>query len=181
VSQLEISGSEFPLECGQITPEPVAMLLGGNCIVMPRIIAIVTLMLSLSLYANGQRKKLSADETMILALESAWNQAELHHDAKAAGEMMADTFVSVDHHGALTTKHQYLAGIKDKSFNPEQIANEDPKVFMYGNTAIVTSEYRTKGTDSGKPFTHHGRFTDTWVNLNGKWQCVASQETWISK
>jgi len=118
---------------------------------------------------------------MILALESAWNQAELHHDAKAADEMMADTFVSVDHHGALTNKRQYIAGIKDKTFNPEQISNENPKVFMYGSTAIVTSEYRTRGTDSGKPFSHHGRFTDTWVSLNGRWQCVASQETWISK
>jgi len=118
---------------------------------------------------------------MILALEGAWNQAELHHDAKAADEMMADTFVSVDHHGALTNKRQYIAGIKDRTFNPEQISNENPKVFLYGNTAIVTSEYRTRGTDSGKPFVHRGRFTDTWVNLNGKWQCVASQETWIGK
>jgi ketosteroid isomerase-like protein len=148
---------------------------------MLRVITIAAIIVSASLFANSQSNRLSADETMILALESAWNQAELHHDAKAANEMMADTFVSVDHHGALTNKRQYIAGIKDKSFNPEQISNENPKVFMYGNTAIVTSEYRTKGTDSGKPFVHHGRFTDTWVNLNGKWQCVASQETWISK
>jgi hypothetical protein len=25
----------------------------------------------------------------------------------------------------------------------------------------------------------HGRFTDTWVNQNGTWQCVASQSTLI--
>lgn len=148
---------------------------------MLRVIAIAAIIVNASLFANSQSNRLSADETMILALESAWNQAELHHDAKAADEMMADTFVSVDHHGALTNKRQYIAGIKDKSFNPEQISNENPKVFMYGNAAIVTSEYRTRGTDSGKPFVHHGRFTDTWVNLNGEWQCVASQETWISK
>lgn len=148
---------------------------------MLRVISTAAIIVSVSLFANSQGKQPSADESMILALESAWNQAELHHDAKAADEMMADTFVSVDHHGALTNKRQYIAGIKDKSFNPEQISNDNPKVFMYGNTAIVTSEYRTRGSDSGKPFVHHGRFTDTWVNLNGKWQCVASQETWISK
>ena len=32
---------------------------------------------------------------------------------------------------------------------------------------------------SGKPFVHHGRFTDTWVKLNGEWKCVADQETLI--
>jgi ketosteroid isomerase-like protein len=116
---------------------------------------------------------------MILALESAWNQAEIHHDATAAAAIMADTFISVDHHGALQNKQQYLAGIKDHSFQPEEIANSDTSVYLYGNIAIVTSEYRTKGTDSGKPFVHHGRFTDTWVKLNGEWKCVADQETLI--
>jgi ketosteroid isomerase-like protein len=59
--------------------------------------------------------------------------------------------------------------------------NTDTSVYVYGNTAIVTSAYRTKGTDNGKPFVHHGRFTDTWVNLNGKWKCVANQETLVSE
>ena len=115
----------------------------------------------------------------ILALESAWNQAEMHHDATAAAAIMADTFISVDHHGALQNKQQYLAGIKDLSFSPTEIANSDTSVYLYGNVAIVTSEYRTKGSDSGKPFVHHGRFTDTWVKLNGEWKCVADQETLI--
>ena len=119
------------------------------------------------------------DRSMILALESAWNQAEIHHDATAAASIMADTFISVDHHGALQSKSQYLADLKDRSFQPEEIANSDTSVYLYGNVAIVTSEYRTKGTDSGKPFAHHGRFTDTWVKMNGEWKCVADQETLI--
>ena len=36
---------------------------------------------------------------------------------------MADTFISVDHHGALQNKSQYLAGIKDRTFQPEEIAH----------------------------------------------------------
>ena len=130
---------------------------------------------------SGTKSQDNSDEKMILALESAWNQAELHHDAKAAAALMSDNFVSVDHNGTILNRAEYLKGIKDKSFNPEQISNFDTRVFIYGSTAIVTSGYRTRGKDGGKPFVHSGRFTDTWVNLGDRWVCVASHETWISK
>jgi ketosteroid isomerase-like protein len=147
---------------------------------MMRILALVLLLTSSPLFtaAQGQADS-SADKSMILALESAWNQAEIHHDATAAAAIMADSFISVDHHGALQNKAQYLAGLKDRSFQPEEIANSETTVYLYGDTAIVTSAYRTKGTDGGKPFVHHGRFTDTWVRRNKEWKCVADQETLI--
>jgi len=122
----------------------------------------------------------SGDKSLLLALESAWNQAEIHHDAAAASAILADNFISVDHHGAMQNRAQYLADVKDLSFNPEEISNSNPTVYLYGDTAIVTSVYRTKGTDNKKSFVHHGRFTDTWIKRNGKWQCIADQETLIN-
>ena len=146
-----------------------------------RILALVLLLSASMLFSHAQNKSTNSadDKSMILAFESAWNQAEIHHDATAVAAIMADTFISVDHHGALQNKSQYLAGIKDLSFKPEEIANSDTSVYLYGNVAVVTSAYRTKGTDDGKPFVHRGRFTDTWVKLNGEWKCVANQETLI--
>lgn len=138
------------------------------------------LVLFLPLVAIAQQNAENGDKSMILALESAWNQAEIHHDTNAAAALMADTFISVDHHGTLLNKAQYLAGIKDPSFRPQEISNSETSVYLYGDTAIVSSAYRTKGTDSGKPFQHHGRFTDTWIRRNGKWQCVADHETLIN-
>jgi ketosteroid isomerase-like protein len=147
---------------------------------MMRKLAIVVLFLASTLIAAAQNAPdAAADKSMILALESAWNQAEIHHDATAAAAIMADTFISVDHHGTLETRAQYLAEVKDRSYQPEEIANSETTVYLYGDVAIVTSAYRTKGTDSGKPFVHHGRFTDTWVKLKGEWKCVADQETLI--
>jgi len=137
------------------------------------------LVLFLPLVAIAQQNTESSDKSMILALESAWNQAEIHHDANAAAALMADTFISIDHHGALLNKAQYLAGIKDTSFSPQEISNSDTSVYLYGDTAIVSSAYRTKGMDNSKPFVHRGRFTDTWIRRNGKWQCIADQETLI--
>ncbi len=136
-------------------------------------------LLILPLFALPQGNS-DADKSMILALEGIWNQAEIHHDAAAASAIMADTFISVDHHGKLLTKSQYLADLKDPSFKPEEISNSETTVYIYGDTAIVSSAYRTRGTDDGKPFVHRGRFTDTWVKRDGKWQCVADHETLIN-
>jgi ketosteroid isomerase-like protein len=147
---------------------------------MSRILGVCVLFLSSALIAFAQGGTESPDKSMILALESAWNQAELHHDAAAVAAIMADNFISVDHHGKLLSRSQYLADLKDPSFHPEEISNSDTQVYIYGDTAIVTSAYHTRGTDSGKPFSHHGRFTDTWIRRGGKWQCIADQETLIN-
>ena len=52
---------------------------------------------------------------------------------------------------------------------------------VYGGTAIVIGIYRVKGVDKGKPYQRSGRFTDTWVNRNGLWVCVASQYTVLTR
>jgi ketosteroid isomerase-like protein len=54
-------------------------------------------------------------------------------------------------------------------------------VTVFGKTAIATGGFKGKGTGSdGKPFDDHSRWTDTWVKMpDGKWQCVASQDTLI--
>jgi hypothetical protein len=71
-------------------------------------LAIRFLLLLLPRLALGQQKTedTSADKSLLLAPESAWNQAELHHDASAAAAILADTFISVDHHGKLLNKSQ---------------------------------------------------------------------------
>ena len=44
------------------------------------------------------------------------------------------------------------------------------------NIAVVVGTAHEKGTGKdGKAFDRTFRFTDTWVERNGQWQCVASQ------
>ena len=33
-----------------------------------------------------------------------------------------------------------------------------------------------RGATRGGPFTHRYRYTDTWMKLDGRWQCIASQD-----
>ena len=74
---------------------------------------------------------------------------------------------STDPHKAIMDlENQWLEA--DKANNPDMIA-----------AAIARGGYKGSGTEpSGKPFTEHLRWTDTWVKMpSGKWQVVATQYT----
>lgn len=118
-----------------------------------------------------------ADQTRILALENAWNQAEEHKDIKALDSLLDASLVYVDYDGSIMDKAQFMASIKAPSLHPEQIVNESMTAHIYGDSAVVTGVYREKGEKSRKPYLRHGRFTDTWVFQRGTWTCVASQST----
>lgn len=121
------------------------------------------------------------NEALLIALENAWNQAQLHHDSKALDSLVAENFISTDNDGILSTKAQFLADNKDPAYAPSVMANSEEKVFLYENAAVVAGIYHAKGQYKGKAFDHYGRFTDTWVFTNGKWLCVASHTSPLKK
>jgi ketosteroid isomerase-like protein len=141
----------------------------------------VVLMLSWLGGARNPAKDSAADESKLVALENAWNQAQLHHDAKALNQLVPDTFVYTDYDGTVMNKAQFLADLKDPAYRATLITNQDVKVYPYQNVAIVIGTYHTKGTYKRQPFEHYGRFTDTWIYENNKWQCVASHTNLIKR
>jgi ketosteroid isomerase-like protein len=133
-----------------------------------RICILLLVCACLPLRAAGQ------DKSRIMALENSWNQAELHNDSHAVDLLLADDFVMTVADGYTLSKAQTLASVRDTSYRPDVLQSDDMTVHLYGNTAIVTGAFLEKGKDKGKPFERRGRFTDTWVNLNGEWRCAAS-------
>ena len=123
----------------------------------------------------------AADESMLIALENAWNQAQLHRDGKALNALVADTFVYTDYDGTVMNKPQFMSDLKDPAYRASMVANEDVRVIRYENLAIVIGTYHTKGTYKTTPFDHRGRFTDTWIFQSGKWQCIASHTSLLTK
>ena len=138
-------------------------------------------LLSSLLMARDPADDNTADASRLIALENAWNQAQLHHDAKALNNLVSDAFVYTDYDGTVMNKAQFLADMKDPDYRASLIANEDARVISYPNLAIVVGTYHTKGKYKRQPFEHYGRFTDTWLYQNNKWQCVASHTNLIKK
>jgi Domain of unknown function (DUF4440) len=131
--------------------------------------------------AQNLRESSHRNESLLISLENAWNEAQLNHDSQALEGLVADTFISTDNDGTLMTKAQFLADNKDLSYAPSLMTNSDERVFVYGNAAVVAGIYHAKGLNKGKPFDHYGRFTDTWIYLNSKWVCVASHTSPLKK
>jgi hypothetical protein len=148
-----------------------------------KINAVVCLLWLAASFAVAQKPPESSQgrESLLIALENAWNQAQLHHDSKALGELVADTFISTDNDGTFMNKAQFLADNMDLSYQPSLMTNKDERVFLYEKAAVVAGIYHAKGVSKGKPFDHYGRFTDTWVYLNGKWLCVATHTSALKK
>jgi ketosteroid isomerase-like protein len=149
---------------------------------MRAVAAICVLVSAWAAIGVGQESvKPSGEEGRIIALESAWDQAEKNKDATALAGLLADNLVYVDYDGSLRNKQQFLASIKSASVSSEQINNEGVTVRLYSNNvAVSTGIYRDKGVENGKPFQRRGRFTNVWINQNGTWQCIASQSTLIA-
>jgi ketosteroid isomerase-like protein len=136
---------------------------------------VLSLWIALSIAAVAQ------DSTKVIAMENAWNQAEQNNDAAAVQLLLADDFVMTAGEGDLYNKAQIVASIRDKSYQPEALQSSNMVVHAHGNTAVVTGAYYEKGTDKGKPWERRGRFTDTWMFMDNRWQCVASHFSVKSK
>lgn len=115
------------------------------------------------------------DETKIIALENLWNQIQINHDADAMGKMLDSDFVFTDYDGSVMNKTQFLESIHDNSIQLTVEVSADMKLHRHGDTVVVVGATHEKGMEKGKPFSHVGRFTDTWMKKDGQWVCIASQ------
>ncbi|MGB7848472.1 MAG: nuclear transport factor 2 family protein [Candidatus Acidiferrum sp.] len=117
----------------------------------------------------------------VMSLETLWNQAQVDRDVHALGQLVPETFFYVDTTGNLKTQSEFLDNVKNGPDHPTELKNEMLVAHAYSNTVVVTGVYRRKGTAAGKRVSEHGRFTDTWVQTNGAWLCVARQSTLTEK
>ena len=121
------------------------------------------------------------DESKIIALENLWNQIQMAHDGDAMANMLDDDFVLTDFDGSVLNKSQFLVSIRDKSNVVTLETTLDMKLHRHGDTVVVIGSTHEKGTAKGKPYEHHGRFTDTWIKHDSQWLCIASHLALIPK
>ena len=120
-------------------------------------------------------------ESKLMVLERLWNEAQVNRDSAALDALVSSRFVNTEWDGEISDKQKFLADIKDPRFKPSQANVQDLKINFFGDTAVVTGVYHTAGTYQGRSYDHVGRFTDTWVFDQGKWQCVASHTSLLKK
>lgn len=126
-----------------------------------------------SVFVAAQSKPNGAS-SKIVALENKWNAAYKQGDIATMESLLADDFIITVEDGSTFSKSGYIAHNGDSTVHVEITEMSGLNVRMHGNAAVVTGAYHEKGVSKGKPYDYHDRFTDMWMNINGKWQVVAS-------
>jgi len=143
--------------------------------------AICCLLFVAGSFGQNSRDDVRGQETKLMVLERLWNEAQVHRDANALASMIADKFTDIEYDGEISDRGKFLSDIADPKFKPASLTIQDVKVNLYRDTAVITGVYHAKGTYQGRPYDHVGRFTDTWILEDGKWQCVASHSSLLKK
>jgi ketosteroid isomerase-like protein len=127
-------------------------------------------------------KKMSVDASL-KEMENKWEASVASHDFSAVQGMVANDFVGVSSKGKFTSKSSMLSEYKKDKDTYKSAVNEKLNIKSFGpNVAVVTGRAREKGTGKdGKAFDRTYLFTDTWVDRNGQWQCVASESMELRK
>jgi hypothetical protein len=143
---------------------------------------VVAALLSMTAGLTAQEHdETGAAAARVMSLETLWNQAQVERDVRALGQLVPETFFYVDTAGNLRTQPEFLENVNSGPDRPTEIKNEMLVAHAYANTVVVTGVYRKKAIAGGKRVSEHGRFTDTWVQTNGAWLCVARQSTLTEK
>jgi ketosteroid isomerase-like protein len=124
-------------------------------------------------FAAAQNKPDSAS-SKILSFENKWNAAYKRGNIATMESLLATDFIITVEDGSTFSKSGYIAHNGDRTVHVEITEMSGLNVRMHGNMAVVTGAYHEKGTSKGKPYESHDRFTDVWMNVDGKWQVIAS-------
>jgi ketosteroid isomerase-like protein len=121
-------------------------------------------------------KKMSV-EAALKDNENRWEASYAAHDVSVAQSLVANDFVGVYWDGKVMSKSGIISEIKKDKSTYKSAVNDKLAVHSFGpSVAVVVGTAREKGTEKdGKAFDHVYRFTDTWVDRGGQWQCAASQ------
>lgn len=115
-------------------------------------------------------------DSKVLALEKEWNTAYKQGDIAKMNSLLADDFIITIEDGRTFSKSGYIALNGNTTVRVEVSEMSDLKVRARGNTvAVVTGAYHEKGISQGKAYEYRDRFTDVWMNIEGRWQVIASQ------
>ncbi len=120
--------------------------------------------------ANTGRKQPIGARTVfkLRQMEREWQTYP--HNNTTIQRMVADDFIGVTSRGKIITKKALLKGSNEKKANGSFFGGKMDVRLHGANVAVVVGTAK----QSKKSWTSY-RFTDTWMERDGNWQCIASQ------
>jgi ketosteroid isomerase-like protein len=113
------------------------------------------------------------DGSALVQIEQTWARSLDQRDAAALACILADEFEDVGADGKLTDRAATLA----KAAEPRAVHDElsDLHAHVQGDMGYIRGS--ATATDAQGKVVGRVRFTDVYAYREGRWQCVAGQET----
>lgn len=139
------------------------------------IVALAAFVAAPPVYAQGNNE---AIKSQLKEMEDNWAKSQMNadHGAAAVSEMLAADFVNISWKGVMQDKEALIKEIKDGTDTYTSSANDQMEVNVFApNLAIVRGKSTEAGKDKdGKAFSRSYVWIDTWMERNGKWECISS-------
>ncbi len=149
---------------------------------MRKVLATLMVLYSLTSLTFGQAgSKVSnqsgkAEAAVLKQLEN-WLEALRRSDMAALNRIIADDFIIIGAEGMVRSKEQDLEPIRSGDLRFDSLTTEGVKVFVYGDTAVVTGIGIYKVNFKGRAANIRERFFDVYQKRKGQWKAIASRST----
>jgi len=155
---------------------------------MKRILTIAALMIVASPLAFSQTaqstsgqasagQKGGSAEQEVLKFNKEFSEAVVRADLVALDRIYADDFINTGTTGEVIDKAQMMGLFKSGDLKYASGSDDDVRARVYGDTAVVTGLWTSKGQFKGKEFNNKERYTEVFVKRSGRWQVVAEHLT----
>jgi hypothetical protein len=148
---------------------------------MKRIAFAVGLVVLVSGFAILAKTQTGSVEQEIMKLEDVWGDALIKHDPAPLDKLLADDYIGTNVNGGTYTKAQLLEAVKSSKEDIISMVDDEVKVRVYGDAAVISARDTIKYRAEGKEITELERYTDTWIRRDGRWQCVAGHASTIAQ
>lgn len=111
-------------------------------------------------------------EQEVLAAEQEWVDVTIAGDVEKFASFLADEYIAIVPNGRSFDKTTWVSDLRLARTKYIDVKLSNLVVHVYGDTAVVHGDFTQKAT--GNHPTASGKYVNTWVRRNGRWQVVAS-------
>jgi hypothetical protein len=132
---------------------------------------------ALLLFAMSCASTGSNAEAEIERLERDRQDAFIRGDIETLERSTAAAYTTINGSGKLSTKPQMMQNLRQGKTKVLSVELTDLESRIYGNTAVLTGDYRDVNVRDGVQHETHARFMRVFVKTHGRWEAVAYQQT----
>lgn len=141
-----------------------------------KILLSIAAALCFAIVSNAQPPTAKIEQELI-QIQKDWAEARVKRDVAFLEKLYAKELRITALDGNIIERAADIADFASGDLKPEIARNDDLKISVYGETAIVSGIEYVKGTYKNNPGEFWLRFTNVYVRRENRWQLVSHQTT----